>query len=64
MLILTRHTNESIIIGENAEIVVTVLGVKGNQARIGVTAPKAVSVHRNEIYERIKSEREEQEEQK
>jgi len=54
MLILTRRVGESIMIGE--EVVVTVLGVKGNQVRIGVNAPKEVSVHREEIYERIKSE--------
>ena len=54
MLILTRRVGESIMIGE--EVVVTVLGVKGNQVRIGVNAPKEVSVHREEIYERIKNE--------
>lgn len=54
MLILTRRVGESIMIGE--EVVVTVLGVKGNQVRIGVNAPKEVSVHREEIYERIKRE--------
>lgn len=54
MLILTRRVGESIMIGE--EVVVTVLGVKGNQVRIGVNAPKEVSVHREEIYERIRRE--------
>lgn len=56
MLILTRRVGESVVIGD--DIGVTVLGVKGNQVRIGVTAPKDVTVHRQEIYERIKSEQE------
>jgi carbon storage regulator len=56
MLILTRRVGEAVVIGE--EVTVTVLGVKGNQVRIGVNAPKSVSVHRDEIYERIKNERE------
>ncbi len=51
MLILTRKVNESLIVGDN--ITITVLGVKGNQVRIGVDAPKDVSVHRKEIYQRI-----------
>lgn len=57
MLVLTRHTNESIIIGENAEITVTVLAIKGNQVKIGINAPKDIQIHRNEIYERIQSEK-------
>lgn len=57
MLILTRRVGETLMIGD--EISVTVLGVKGNQVRIGVNAPRDVSVHREEIYERIKQENEE-----
>ena len=55
MLILTRRVGEAVVIDE--EVTVTVLGVKGNQVRIGVNAPKTVSVHREEIFERIKNER-------
>ncbi len=55
MLILTRRVGEAVMIGE--EVTVTVLGVKGNQVRIGVNAPKTVSVHREEIFDRIKGER-------
>jgi len=54
MLILTRRVGETVMIGD--EVTVTVLGVKGNQVRIGVNAPKDVAVHREEIYERIKRE--------
>jgi carbon storage regulator len=54
MLILTRRVGETVMIGN--EVTVTVLGVKGNQVRIGVNAPKDVPVHREEIYERIKRE--------
>ena len=54
MLILTRRFGETVMIGN--DVTVTVLGVKGNQVRVGVNAPKDVAVHREEIYERIKRE--------
>lgn len=55
MLILTRRTGESLIIGDDVKL--TVLGVKGNQVRMGVDAPKELSVHREEVYGRIQAEK-------
>lgn len=57
MLILTRRVGEKLVIGEN--VIVTVLGVKGNQIRIGIDAPSEIQVHREEIFKRIQQEREE-----
>ena len=56
MLVLTRHTNESIKIGNDAEITVVVLGIRGNQVKIGIEAKRDIPVHRTEIYERIQQE--------
>lgn len=63
MLILTRRAGESIVIGDKTDLLyvgeahVTILGIKGNQVRIGITAPKGMPVHRLEVYNRIKKER-------
>lgn len=54
MLILTRKANESLMIGN--EVTVTVLGIRGNQIRIGINAPQDVAIHREEVYNRIKHE--------
>jgi carbon storage regulator len=58
MLILTRRTGETIMIGN--DVTVTVLGVKGNQVRFGINAPKNVAINREEIHERIKKEKEDE----
>lgn len=56
MLILTRRVGETVMIGDDTAV--TILGVKGNQVRVGINAPKETSVHREEIYERIQREQE------
>ena len=59
MLILTRRVGETVVIGD--DVTVTVLGVKGNQVRLGINAPRDVAVHREEIYDRIRREQTEKE---
>jgi len=59
MLILTRRVGETVMIGD--DVTITVLGVKGNQVRVGINAPKHIAVHREEIYERIKREQQSEE---
>lgn len=58
MLILTRRIGESLMIGDNVNV--TVLGIRGNQVRIGVNAPKDVAVHREEIYDKIQHEKDDE----
>lgn len=58
MLILTRRVGETLMVGD--DVTITVLGVKGNQVRIGVNAPKEVAVHREEIYQRIQKEKDQE----
>ena len=53
MLILTRRPNETIYIGDEREIKITVLGVRGNQVQIGIEAPRNISIHREEVFDRI-----------
>lgn len=58
MLILTRRIGEVLVVGENADVKVTVLGVRGDQVKLGIEADKNIPVHREEIYQRIQKEKE------
>ena len=58
MLILTRRVGETVVIGEKPDVTVTVLGVKGNQVRVGIVADKKIPVHREEIWKKLKEEQE------
>lgn len=60
MLILTRKNKESIVIGDNKEIKITILNVRGNQVQIGIEAPRDVTVHREEIFDRIEQDKNDQ----
>lgn len=62
MLVLTRSTGERLVIGDEGEVVLTVLDVRGTQVRIGVQAPRHIAVHREEIFQRIRDEEKEPEE--
>ncbi len=61
MLVLTRSIGDRLIIGDNAEITLNVLDIRGNQVRLGINAPKTVPVHREEIYNKIQQEHPEEE---
>ena len=61
MLILTRKNKEAIVIGNNKEIKITVLNIRGNQVQIGIEAPKDIAVHREEIFDRISTDKSEEE---
>jgi len=60
MLILTRRRNESILIGNDQEIKLTILGIRGNQVQIGIEAPRDIAVHREEVFNRIQESKSEE----
>ena len=62
MLVLSRQRDESIIIGDDVEV--TIVDVRGDKVRLGITAPKSITVHRREVYEAIQREKREKEQQK